>query len=266
MPVALCGSRSAKSLFGTVPTDEIRGSRGDDLIHGDGLDGPRPLVFPEPGPAPAITGNLINGGAGNDTVYAGYGDDSVSGSSGNDLIFGYGMVAGDDPFIAAQARDADLGDWLSGGAGDDTLMGGGGGDILLGGIGNDLLVGGAGPDTLNGGGGDDIFRFGGVDTRARMPVFDTQGDVVTDFRHNHDKLDLTGFLGNFATPPAVDFLGTGAFTDGTHLQIRTEVQGGKTLVEIFVPFFEVPGAPAAGNAAFTLLGAHALVAADFILA
>lgn len=266
MLLALCGTRSADRLLGTDLADRISGAGGDDLIYGDGLNGPRPPVFPEPGPGPVIAGNLINAGAGNDTVHAGYGEDTVSGSSGNDLLFGYGIVAGDAPFTAVQARDGDLGDWISGGAGSDTLMGGGGGDVLLGGIGDDLLVGGAGPDTLTGGGGDDVFRFGGVDTRARMPVFETQGDVVTDFRRHHDTLDVTGFLALFpAAPPAVDFLGGGAFTDGTHLQIRTEIRGGLTLVELFVPLFEQPGAPAEANAGFTLLGAHALTAGDFIL-
>ena len=117
-----------------------------------------------------------------------------------------------------------------------------------------------------GGDGADIFRFGGFDSRAKVPVSDTNGDVVVDFQHGQDHLDLTGFLGAFATPPAADFLGAGAFTDGSHLQVRSEIHGDSTVVEIWVPIFHVEGPPTQGNANFTLLGAHSLEASDFILA
>ena len=176
------------------------------------------------------------------------------------------MLAEDNPFRTAQARDSDLGDTLWGGEGNDTLHGGGGADVLLGGAGDDVLEGGVGPDTVIGGDGADIFRFGGFDSRAKVPVSDTNGDVVVDFQHGQDHLDLTGFLGAFATPPAADFLGAGAFTDGSHLQVRSEIQGDSTVVEIWVPIFHVEGPPTQGNANFTLLGAHSLEASDFILA
>ena len=50
-------------------------------------------------------------------------------------------------------------DVLNGGAGDDVLFGQGGNDELNGGTGNDVLAGGTGTDTLSGGAGADIFLF-----------------------------------------------------------------------------------------------------------
>ncbi|MDN3565296.1 hypothetical protein QWZ14_13070 [Paeniroseomonas aquatica] len=259
------GTAGNDVLLGDIADSIIIAGAGNDLIYGDGLNGPYAPIFPEPGPGPVIYGNTIDAGTGNDTVHAGYGADSVIGGDGDDLIFGYGVIAADNPIRAAQARDSDLADTLNGGTGNDSLHGGGGADLLIGGKGNDLLNGGVGADTLTGGTGHDIFQFGAMDTRARMPSFDTRGDVVTDFRHAEDLLDLTPFLANFSTPPAAVFLGTGAFVDGTSFQVRYAVADGNTLVEIFAPVFTAPTPPAHGNASFTLLGAHALAASDFIL-
>ena len=267
MPRRIYGTAGADTLLGDAGSDIIRGNEGDDLLYGDGLAGPFPAIFPEPGSGIPIDANTLIGGAGNDTLYSGYGADLADGGIGDDLVVGYGVLADDNPIRSAQARDGDGADTLSGGAGNDTLLGGGGADVLRGGTGDDLLVGGTGADVLTGGGGADIFRFGAMDTRARMPVFDTQGDVVTDFRQGQDKLDLTLFLDGFGdTPPDAVFLGTDAFIDGTSFQVRATVTGTDTRVEIFTPVFTLPGAPAQGNAAFTLTGTYNLVAADFILA
>ncbi len=266
LPVSIPGSQENDTLAGDAGPNTIDGLDGDDLIFGDGLAGPRPAVFPEPLPGPTIHGNTILGGAGQDTVHAGYGPDLVLGDAGDDLVFGFGVLAEDDPYLAARARDGDGADTLAGGTGNDALHGGGGNDLLIGGFGDDVLEGGAGGDMLIGGSGADIFRFGGMDARARLPVPDCSGDVVLDFRHGDDKLDLSGFLQHFVTPPAADFLGDGAFTDGSHMQVRTEVHGILTLVEIWLPFSQPDGVPAQGNATFTLFGAHPLAADDFILA
>lgn len=59
----------------------------------------------------------------------------------------------------------DLGDFLSGGDGDDTIYGGDGNDWLMGGADNDLLYGGVGNDVLHGDAGDDSLYGGdGSDT------------------------------------------------------------------------------------------------------
>jgi hypothetical protein len=78
----------------------------------------------------------LYGGAGNDLISAGSGDDRVYGEDGSDVLLGN---FGDDR--------------LDGGGGDDFLFGGLGDDELLGGLGDDWLFGGPGMDSLDGGPG-----------------------------------------------------------------------------------------------------------------
>lgn len=65
------------------------------------------------------------------TIHGTNRQDSLEGGVGDDVIYAYG----DD-------------DYLGGGAGNDTLDGGAGNDTLAGGTGNDRLTGGAGDDTF----------------------------------------------------------------------------------------------------------------------
>ena len=85
-----------------------------------------------------VTGNLagrialiIDGGAGNDTLFGGNGNDILRGGADSDI--------------------------LAGRAGNDSLDGGDGADILAGDDGNDTLNGGAGFDAMVGGTGNDIY-------------------------------------------------------------------------------------------------------------
>jgi hypothetical protein len=78
----------------------------------------------------------IYGGAGNDLITGGGGDDRIYGEDGSDLLLG---LSGNDR--------------LDGGAGDDFLFGGLGNDVLIGGLGDDWLFGGIGVDDLDGGSG-----------------------------------------------------------------------------------------------------------------
>jgi uncharacterized delta-60 repeat protein len=98
--------------------------------------------------ASSVTGILVNGLAGNDTITV---DNGVTGAGGvllNATLFG-GL--GDDT--------------INGGSGADSIGGGQGNDVLFGGPGNDTIVGGAGQDSLRGGGGDDLLQGGlGNDT------------------------------------------------------------------------------------------------------
>jgi Ca2+-binding RTX toxin-like protein len=83
---------------------------------------------------------------------------------------------------------------LKGGRGDDTLRGMSGDDRLDGGSGHDRINGGAGDDVLKGGAGNDRLTGGsGADTF----VFQKGGgrDVVTDFRHGRDDIDVSRLNG-----------------------------------------------------------------------
>jgi uncharacterized secreted protein with C-terminal beta-propeller domain len=81
---------------------------------------------------------VLDGGAGNDTITGGDGNDTIRGGAGNDTLVG--------------------------GRGNDTLRGGTGADSLAGGHGNDSLQGEAGVDTLRGGAGKNVLDGGaGID-------------------------------------------------------------------------------------------------------
>ena len=87
--------------------------------------------------------DIVDCGAGSDTVYAGPGESWVSSElsdRGQNTIFGGG---GDD--------------WLIGGAGNDLIAGGDGNDIINGNEGNDVIYGEAGDDDINGNNGNDTL-------------------------------------------------------------------------------------------------------------
>lgn len=121
----------------------------------------------------------ISGGAGNDTITVREGNgNELNGGAGNDSL---GGGKGNDRLIGGDGNDV-----LGGGGGNDRLDGDAGNDILAGGDGKDLLNGGAGLDFLIGGSGADVFGFstGGFDKildfnfakgdriENRFPVFD----------------------------------------------------------------------------------------------
>ena len=83
-----------------------------------------------------------------------------------------------------EVLSGDAGDnLLTGSTADDMLAGGGGDDLVNGGDGNDILNDGAGQDVLTGGTGDDLF----------VMTADGERDVIQDFDPARDRLDLTGF-------------------------------------------------------------------------
>lgn len=144
------------------------------------------------------TADIIEGGGGNDEIFAGYGDDqidagadddSVSGMGGNDVIeggSGNDLLVGDSGRATGLANyspvESDGQDEIRGGAGSDTIFGGGLSDRLFGGNDDDFIYGdardltntpvayhgadhiegGAGEDFLEGEGGNDLI-LGGAD-------------------------------------------------------------------------------------------------------
>src|SRR5215208_4318434 len=132
------------------------------LIQVFGQDGNDVITLNEAnGALPAA--NLF-GGAGNDTLTGGSGDDLLFGQAGNDTLLGRGGF-----------------DFLFGGSENDTLTGGDGDDQVFGESGNDRMIwnpgddtdlneGGAGTDTVevNGGNGDEQFTATANGTRVRF--------------------------------------------------------------------------------------------------
>lgn len=104
-----------------------------------------------------ISGNVVYGNLGDDTITGGSGPDFLYGGQGNDVITGNG--------------------YLSGGLGDDVLNAGTGGAYLL---------GGQGVDTLNGGSGADTFAFAAGDSGLTAAT----SDLIDGFETGKDKIQL----------------------------------------------------------------------------
>ncbi len=151
--------------------------------------------------------NILDGGAGRDTVSFTYGmavasgvvaslvDGKVSGGSGDDTLKNieslYGSAYADMLTGNGLANNlvGDAGnDRLMGGGGQDSLIGGQGNDILAGGGGLDLLIGGKGNDVLTGGAGRDVFRFESP-LSAKKNV-----DRINDFVAADDTLELNNAI------------------------------------------------------------------------
>jgi len=130
---------------------EVFGQGGDDTITLDESNGALPAA-------------LLFGGAGNDTLTGGSGNDQLFGGAGNDTLLGKG---GNDLLFGGDGNDT-----LIGGAGDDQVFGQGGNDLMIWnpGDGTDLFEGGDGVDTaqVNGGNGSETFTITANGTRVRF--------------------------------------------------------------------------------------------------
>jgi Ca2+-binding RTX toxin-like protein len=163
--------------------ENVLGGIGNDSILGDGqanvLDG-------------GAGNDSIFGGAGNDTVIGGQGRDSLDGGTDIDLVdfsavtgnitkntfsnqfnvsgVGSSTLVGFERFLLGSGNDQvflnqSTDNTVDGGAGDDGIFTGFGNDSVFSGIGNDAVVGRVGDDTLDGGIGDDeLFGEEGNDS------------------------------------------------------------------------------------------------------
>src|SRR5207302_5699666 len=104
--------------------------------------------------------------------------------------------------------------------GKDTLIGGSGHDYINGGNGNDVLTGNLRSDVLTGGNGNDIFVYKTVPDSPYgaasdpVPVASPYAlgslkgwDIITDFVHGNDKIDLSAVpLTGAGAPNALTWL------------------------------------------------------------
>jgi Ca2+-binding RTX toxin-like protein len=170
-------NRSYEVFVGGAGDDAIEGTAGDDALF---LDDQYSLFLGNVRRARLDGIERINAGGGNDvvdltsTLYS-YGNVTLDGGNGNDVLW---ASAGNDVLFGGAGNDDLFGgagsDFLSGGEGNDTLNGDRGNDLLEGGPGNDtlkdtfgnnLLYAGAGNDSLTGGTGNELFIGGtGNDT------------------------------------------------------------------------------------------------------
>ncbi|KAA1052536.1 FG-GAP-like repeat-containing protein [Azospirillum argentinense] len=240
--VEINGGAGDDLLVGSAFDDTLRGDAGDDtLFGGAGNDvlvggGGSNVLFGGAGDDRLYVDTQtasLDGGDGNDTVYARYSggvtlDLSASielfnGSVGSDTVTAVNASSaveliggdGDDSLTGGAYADSLRGDngndWLDGGDGDDTLSGGNGNDWLCGGSGNDTLSGGSGNDTLVGGFGDDSLIGG---SGADLFVFSNGGgnDILRDF--NAGQGDLIGLVEGQTYTLATDVSGNARIVFG----------------------------------------------------
>ncbi|MBW6400197.1 calcium-binding protein [Roseomonas sp. HJA6] len=258
---------NVEQVYGSRWNDTLLGSASGDMLVGrDGRD-------------------ILNGRAGADTMDGGQDNDIYYVDNAGDAVWesGYHNVSGYDRivstvsyalsdsvyverlslsggvavnaqgnFLSNRLDGNALGNTLSGLNGNDLMFGFAGNDTLLGGEGNDRLLGGAGADSLVGGNGNDRYEWDAIT--------DMTGDRVVGFVKGQDILDLATIDANTATPAYEDFtfIGSAAFTGAG--QVRAQLVGGNTVVQVNV------NAALAFDAQFTLEGfTGTLAASDFAL-
>lgn len=190
---------------------------------------------------------IVRAFAGNDRFDLSAQADHAQGHGGNDLMYGNGGY-----------------DTLEGGAGNDQLIGGSGNDRLLGGSGNDRIWGGTGIDRQAGGSGSDVFIFRST---AELGRISTSTDVIADFTHGVDRIDLSGIdaMPGVSGDQAFVFIGSRAIGTSSRGEVsvqlydRAGTANDMTLVRI-----DTDGDRDA-EAVIRLTGLHTLGASDFIL-
>lgn len=242
----LVGTEGADELVGTEGDDVIEGLGGDDTIRGlggndyicagagddtlDAYGGPKRWPVRKP------TGDLLNGGEGDDYLNGGSGTLMVGGAGSDtfvgaatvtfsrspngvvaDLGSGHAFGEGTDSLVGVRALNGSpFDDRLSGderrneihgGSGNDEVWGAGATDELYGGEGGDLVVGEDGDDHfLYGGAGSDYVSGGEGDDRIEPEIFTLQShaDVGDDFVDGGDGYDTVSFTLGIATSIRVD--------------------------------------------------------------
>jgi Ca2+-binding RTX toxin-like protein len=262
----IAGGAGNDTITGTVGDDSLQGAGGADIINGgDGndflnsaltLDPIAALIADReyPATAPVLdTGSevdTLNGGNGDDIIYAGYGDNVDGGAhnaGGGDVLFvsflaapgalnldlsqstltvGGGTITGIEHISWVQAGNFDdvitlggnavlpaVGSYIPGEGGEFFVFGEGGNDSLTGSGGTDILVGGSGSDVLTGLDGNDVLFSANI---AHATIDDLLND--RGFGDNNPPIGDTG--------AEIDTLAGGAGDDTLFAGFGDNIDGG----------------------------------------
>jgi hypothetical protein len=167
----------------------------------------------------AFAADVINGGAGTDTVSYAVRTTAISvtiDAVADDGDVAANAAAGEDDTVAADIENvtggagsdtinalADVDNHVFiGNAGNDTLIGSDGADTLTGGTGDDILMGRLGADTMTGDAGSDTISFAHADHVAGVtvnlsltPSTSTTADVFNTVMAAHDIENVRGSAG-----------------------------------------------------------------------
>ena len=211
-------------------------------------------------------GNILDGGAGIDTVSYQYGIASGS-TTGVKVDLGITITQNtlgsgiDRLWNIENLTGSNYDDTLIGNAGNNTLNGGSGADYLNGGKASDVLIGGLGNDTLTGGDGIDYFVF---NTALNAT---TNKDTITDFNITDDTIRLeNGIMTGLGLTAGA--LAAGAFHSGI---INTATQVDDRIIYNTSTgglFYDADGTGASAAVQIAIIGTNnhaALTNADFVV-
>jgi Ca2+-binding RTX toxin-like protein len=153
---------------------------------------------------------------------------------------------------------------LNGTSGMNGFYAMGGNDTINGGGGNDFLDGGMGRDRMTGGAGRDIFDFDSIVETGNTA---TTCDVITDFVHLFDKIDLSRIDASslLAGNNAFAWIGTAALTNGTGGALRYQQFNFAGTANDKTVIFGDTDNDAASEFQIELTGLITLSATDFLL-
>ena len=224
----LTGNASINSLSGLGGNDYLKGLGGKDNLSG------------------GASSDLLDGGTANDTLNGGTGTDFA--------LFGGSTAVVVDLSLANDTakRGSETDKLIS----IEGAIGSSAADNFKGDGNANWFQGGLGKDTATGGGGRDLYDFNAV---AESGVGGTNRDVITDFAHLADKIDLMGIDADttVAGNQAFRWVGTAALTGAG--QVGYFTSGGNTIIR------GSNDADAASEFEIQLNGIKTLTAVDFYL-
>jgi predicted outer membrane repeat protein len=167
---------------------------------------------------------------------------------------------------------------LVGGNSAEIISGLGGNDRIIGNGGNDRIIGGRGVDTMTGGTGRDVFVFSSIQDSAPgqsgligngvLGVAAGRGlrDIITDFIHGQDKIDLSAIDANtkLAGNQAFTWIGTKGFTHKPGQLMEKLYDFAGTSQDRTIIYGDING-DARADFQIELVGLKHLTSGDFVL-